>query len=58
LNIPNLDKENAVCVHIRQGDYINNHYVFFDRKEYFRTCLETMSKKISFEQLFVFSDDI
>lgn len=55
-----IDFEKFSGVHIRQGDYKNNHYVYFDRNKYFKECLDSLKTKneISFEKVFIFSDDV
>lgn len=60
VNINGINFEKNLGVHIRQGDYKNNHYVYFDRKQYFKKCLDSLKKKneITFEKVVIFSDDI
>lgn len=53
----NIDFENSVGIHIRNGDYLTiPRYSFFDRKLYFSTVFE---KKKSFKDkiAYVYSDD-
>ena len=47
-----------MSIHIRNTDYLNNHYVFFDRKLYFQKCIDELSKTKLPSTVYVFSDDM
>ena len=53
-----IHNQNAICVHIRRGDYVGNsfHEVVF--KEYYDQAIVVLQEKTSIEHIYVFSDDI
>lgn len=61
-NIQVLQKEiqgtNAVCLHIRRGDYVGNAFHEVVTKDYYHNALQMLSTKGSIDHLYVFSDDI
>lgn len=57
-----INKLNAVSIHIRRGDYINNPHTNkvhgFLGIEYYRNAIEIVFDKVADPYFFVFSDDI
>ena len=57
-----MQQVNAVSVHVRRGDYVNNknanafHGVC--SPEYYRKAIELIAKRVDSPKYFVFSDDI
>lgn len=56
-----IQNSNAVSVHIRRGDYVNNPETFKVHgvcgSEYYREALQQMEQKITNPHFFLFSDD-
>ena len=53
---------NAVCLHVRRGDYVSNpiarQYHGLCTSEYYRTAVESIASQLRAPELFVFSDDM
>jgi hypothetical protein len=52
----------AVCLHVRRGDYVSNpiarQYHGLCTAEYYRTAVESIASQLRAPELFVFSDDM
>lgn len=60
-NIETADKirnTNAVSLHVRRGDYVNNSVYATCTRDYYRTAILHLSKHVNAPTFFVFSDDI
>ena len=53
-----IKSTNAVCVHIRRGDYNNNPIYGVCRESYYCQALDYMRKKLTNPVFYIFSDDI
>lgn len=49
---------NAVCVHIRRGDYVNNSIYDVCKDAYYYHAMEYMNQTVSNPVFYIFSDDI
>lgn len=52
-----IQSVNAVCVHMRRGDYVNNHVFNSGSLDYFESAAHYIDQKESQPHFFVFSDD-
>ncbi len=52
-----IKSSNAVSVHIRGGDYVNNSFYAQLNSEYYIGCIDYLVNKIGNIELFVFTDD-
>ncbi len=61
-NIQDLAKEisntNALCIHVRRGDYVGNPSHEVITKDYYDKCIEEISKTKTIGKIYVFSDDV
>lgn len=60
-NIEIADKirnTNAISLHVRRGDYVNNSVYAACTRDYYRTAILHLSKHVNAPTFFVFSDDI
>ena len=61
-NIQNLANEilslNAICIHVRRGDYVGNKYHEVVNNDYYKTGLEKIYGMTAIEKIYIFSDDI
>ena len=57
-----IKSKNAICVHVRRGDYISNpiysSMLGSQSNEYYRNGVTLISEKTNIDELFIFSDDI
>ncbi len=53
----NISTVNAVCVHMRRGDYVNNQMFNSSNLEYFYKASEYINQNTNKPHFFVFSDD-
>src|SRR5690606_20970305 len=54
-----LNTDNTVALHVRRGDYLDNHLLGgFATLEYFNKAVELIKNKIIHPKFYVFSDDI
>ncbi len=53
-----IQSKNALCLHVRRGDYVGNskHETVFS--EYYDQALKVLLEKIPIEHIYIFSDDI
>lgn len=58
----NIEKENAVSVHVRRGDYISKRYVPYYgnicTEKYYKNAIEYMKRNVKDCKFYFFSDDI
>jgi hypothetical protein len=50
--------KNALCVHVRRGDFLKHTLFNTTDETYFTRAVEEISKRTSIEAIYVFSDDI
>jgi hypothetical protein len=53
-----ISDRNAISLHVRRGDYVNNSVYSACSIEYYQAAIEHLSKKIETPEFFIFSDDI
>lgn len=53
-----IENSNAMCLHVRRGDYVGNSFHETVFSEYYEQALSIVSTKTSIEHIYVFSDDI
>ena len=57
-----IDDSNAVCVHIRRGDYVTNPKYSREFKtqpaEYYHDCMRELKDRLENPRFFIFSDDL
>lgn len=62
LQIQNLKeviiKENALCIHVRRGDYVGNKYHEIVGKDYYEQGIKKMESLVKIDKIYIFSDDI
>lgn len=60
--LQDIERANAVTVHVRRGDYVNNKdanaFHGICSPEYYRSAIELISKRVDSPKYFVSSDDI
>lgn len=50
---------NSVFIHVRRGDYVNNHrYRDLSQTTYYQNAIQYIQKEVNAPEFFVFSDDI
>lgn len=49
---------NAISLHVRRGDYVNNSVYAACTVEYYQAAIQLLSKRVDAPTFFVFSDDI
>jgi len=62
LMLEKIEKSNAVCIHVRRGDYISNRKMNKIHGtcslDYYHNAVKIIEKKVSNPTFFVFSDDL
>lgn len=53
-----MDEKNAVCLHIRMGDYVNNPVFGICTMGYYQDAVDKMKELVSNPKFYVFSDEI
>ncbi|MGL4986220.1 MAG: glycosyltransferase [Treponemataceae bacterium] len=54
-----INQTNAVSIHVRRGDYLNNHlHGTIANKMYYNNAITLIKEKLESPQFFIFSDDI
>ena len=53
-----ISSENALCIHVRRGDYVGNALHDVIDKDYYKKGIEYIRSRISLDKIYVFSDDI
>jgi hypothetical protein len=55
-----IPRVNAVCVHVRRGDYVSTptHFMGFVGVEYYHRAIDLVAARVSHPTFFIFSDDI
>lgn len=53
-----IEAKNAVCLHVRRGDYVGNSFHETVFKDYYDQALAILTSKTSIEHIYIFSDDI
>ncbi|MEN9582155.1 MAG: hypothetical protein RL641_109 [Candidatus Parcubacteria bacterium] len=53
-----IQSKNAVCVHVRRGDFVGNVHHETVGKEYYGSAINLLKQKTTIETMYVFSDDI
>ncbi len=53
-----IQKENALCVHVRRGDFVNNTYHDVVNSEYYQKAFQKITEQATVDTVYIFSDDI